>query len=180
MIFVDLIGVGFSLFPDSLIDKKITSGWFGDRYRSVVHLQQLADETQPARSGRWMGLLFWCPSQRLHSYSSNTSFCPAVRVPRNNRSDQKFQFRNYILIIILFNVEREMFVATLLGNSLWLVALSYYIYITFLGYSSLNLLTRTHYFLAPLTLLAVFFILTLCLNWNLSNSLMYFYKYRVL
>ena len=84
------------------------------------------------------------------------------------------------VIIILFNVEREMFVATLLGNSLWLVALSYYIYITFLGYSSLNLLTRTHYFLAPLTLLAVFFILTLCLNWNLSNSLMYFYKYRVL
>ena len=73
-----------------------------------------------------------------------------------------------------------MFVSTLLGNSLWLLALSYYIYITFLGYSSLNMLSRTHYFLAPLTLLAVFYILTLCLNWNLSNSLMYFYKYRVL
>ena len=73
-----------------------------------------------------------------------------------------------------------MFVATLLGNSLWVVALSYYIYITFLGYSSLNILTRTHYFLAPLTLLAVLYVLTLCLNWNLSTSLMYFYKYRVL
>ena len=36
-----------------------------------------------------------------------------------------------------------MFVATLLGNSLWLLALSYYIYITFLGYSSLNMLTRS-------------------------------------
>ena len=35
-----------------------------------------------------------------------------------------------------------MFIATLLGNSLWLLALSYYIYITFLGYSSLNMLTR--------------------------------------
>jgi len=77
-------------------------------------------------------------------------------------------------------IEREMFVATLLGNSLWLLALSYYIYITFLGYSSLNMLTRTHYFLAPMTVLVVLFILTLCLNWNLSNSLMYFYKYRVL
>ena len=35
-----------------------------------------------------------------------------------------------------------MFIATLLGNSMWLLALSYYIYITFLGYSSLNMLTR--------------------------------------
>ena len=39
-------------------------------------------------------------------------------------------------------LEREIFFATLLGNSLWLLALSYYIYITFLGYSSLNMLTR--------------------------------------
>merc|ERR550532_441970 len=77
-------------------------------------------------------------------------------------------------------IEKDMFIATLLGNSMWLLALSYYIYITFLGYSSLNMLTRTHYFLAPLTILAVFYLFTLCLNWNLSNSLMYFYKYRVL
>jgi len=77
-------------------------------------------------------------------------------------------------------IEKEMFIATLLGNSMWLLALSYYIYITFLGYSSLNMLSRTHYFLAPLTILAVFFLFTLCLNWNLSSSLMFFYKYRVL
>ena len=66
------------------------------------------------------------------------------------------------------------------GNTLWLVALGYYIYITFLGYSSLNILSRTNYFLAPLTVLAVLYILTLGLNWNLSRSLMDFYKYRVL
>ena len=102
-------------------------------------------------------------------------------------------------IFTLHILEREIFFATLLGNSLWLLALSYYIYITFLGYSSLNMLTRfswthinfqlnkyvqfafrTHFFLAPLTILAVFYLFTLCLNWNLSNSLMYFYKYRVL
>ena len=66
------------------------------------------------------------------------------------------------------------------GNTLWLIALSYYIYITFLGYSSLNILSRTNYFLAPLTILAMMYILTLGLNWNLSRSLMDFYKYRVL
>ena len=76
--------------------------------------------------------------------------------------------------------ERDWFISTMFGNTLWLVALGYYIYITFLGYSSLNILSRTNYFLAPLTVLAVLYILTLGLNWNLSRSLMDFYKYRVL
>merc|ERR1719341_2485793 len=61
--------------------------------------------------------------------------------------------------------------------SMWQVALGYYIYITFLGYSSLNILNRTHFFLAPLSL---FLILTLAMGWNLSRSLMDFYQYRVL
>jgi len=77
-------------------------------------------------------------------------------------------------------IERDWFISTMFGNTLWLVALSYYIYITFLGYSSLNILKRTNYFLAPLTILVFFYILTLGLNWNLSKSLMDFYKYRVL
>merc|ERR1711910_220659 len=77
-------------------------------------------------------------------------------------------------------IEREWFFSTMFGNTLWLIALSYYIYITFLGYSSLNILSRTNYFLAPLTILVMFYIFTLCLNWNLSRSLMNFYKYRVL
>ena len=76
--------------------------------------------------------------------------------------------------------ERDWFISTMFGNTLWLVALSYYIYITFLGYSSLNILNKTNYFLAPLTILAMFYILSLGLNWNLSRSLMDFYKYRVL
>ena len=79
-----------------------------------------------------------------------------------------------------FFSERDWFISTMFGNTLWLVALGYYIYITFLGYSSLNILSRTNYFLAPLTVLAVLYILTLGLNWNLSRSLMDFYKYRVL
>eukprot|EP00092_Neocalanus_flemingeri_P038973 GFUD01042427.1.p1 GENE.GFUD01042427.1~~GFUD01042427.1.p1 ORF type:complete len:282 (-),score=52.56 GFUD01042427.1:74-919(-) len=77
-------------------------------------------------------------------------------------------------------IERDWFISTMFGNTLWLVALSYYIYITFLGYSSLNILSRTNYFLAPLTVLVMLYILTLGLNWNLSRSLMDFYKYRVL
>jgi len=77
-------------------------------------------------------------------------------------------------------IERDWFISTWLGNTLWLIALGYYIYITFLGYSSLNILTKTKYFLAPLTLLFLLYIVTLVINWNLSRSLMDFYKYRVL
>jgi len=33
-------------------------------------------------------------------------------------------------------IERDWFISTMFGNTLWLIALSYYIYITFLGYSS--------------------------------------------
>jgi len=77
-------------------------------------------------------------------------------------------------------IEREWFISTMFGNTLWLIALSYYIYITFLGYSSLNILSKTNYFLSPLTILVVFYIFSLALNWNLSRSLMDFYKYRVL
>lgn len=77
-------------------------------------------------------------------------------------------------------IERDWFISTWLGNSLWLIAIGYYIYITFLGYSSLNILNKTSYFLAPLSILVLIYIVTLVINWNLSRSLMDFYKYRVL
>jgi len=67
-----------------------------------------------------------------------------------------------------------------LGNTLWLVALCYYIYITFLGYSNLPQLRSTRIFLYPLTLLAFLYVLTLLLGWNVSTSLIKFYTYRVL
>eukprot|EP00095_Tigriopus_kingsejongensis_P002403 snap_masked-scaffold934_size79169-processed-gene-0.12 protein:Tk02403 transcript:snap_masked-scaffold934_size79169-processed-gene-0.12-mRNA-1 annotation:"conserved hypothetical protein" len=77
-------------------------------------------------------------------------------------------------------ISRDLFVATLFGNTLWLVALGYYIYITFLGYNSLNILQRTQWFLYPMVPLALFYGLTLITQWNLTKSLMFFYHYRVL
>jgi len=77
-------------------------------------------------------------------------------------------------------ISREVFFATFFGNSLWLAAVGYYIYITFLGYSSLGILQRTRVFLFPFVPLAALYLLTLALNWNLTRSLMDFYHYRVL
>jgi len=77
-------------------------------------------------------------------------------------------------------IEKNWFISTCFGNSLWLIALGYYIYITFLGYSSIQILHKTKAFLYPLSLLIVIYIATLCFNWNISRSLMDFYKFRVL
>ena len=79
-----------------------------------------------------------------------------------------------------FLTDRDWFVSTLFGNSLWLIALSYYVYITFLGYRSLNILSNTKLFLYPLVPLVLFYLGTLLFNWNMTRDLMYFYHYRVL
>lgn len=71
-------------------------------------------------------------------------------------------------------------VATLVGNLLWLVALVYYVYITFLGYNSLGILHSTKVFLYPLAPICAFILLTLALNWNLTKSLVNFYHFRLL
>jgi len=69
--------------------------------------------------------------------------------------------------------------ATLVANGLWLVALVYYVYISFLGYNSLGILQDTRLFLLPLLPIAVFIVITVCLDWNLCRSLLNFYKSRL-
>ncbi|XP_071495345.1 protein unc-50 homolog [Diadema antillarum] len=77
-------------------------------------------------------------------------------------------------------IDRDWFFSTLLGNTLWLIALGYYIYITFLGYSALPFLRRTVALLYPpfLTLFCLY-LLSVILGWNISRSVIYFYEYRV-
>ncbi|KAH8040840.1 hypothetical protein HPB51_013010 [Rhipicephalus microplus] len=71
-------------------------------------------------------------------------------------------------------------ISLLFGNTLWLIALGYYIYITFLGYSALPILKNTHIFLYPLALLFVCYVVTLVCNVNLCEALNDFYAYRVM
>ncbi|EEB12916.1 conserved hypothetical protein [Pediculus humanus corporis] len=77
-------------------------------------------------------------------------------------------------------INHDWFISILFGNTLWAVAVGYYMYITFLGYSSLPILYRTHVLLYPLTGLALVYIVTVAMRWNLTQSIVYFYKYRVL
>lgn len=88
----------------------------------------------------------------------------------------------HVIQIILFPVfiGHEWFMSYFVGNTLWLFAVSYYIYITFLGYSALPILKRTEVILYPITFFAIFYIVTLAIGLNLSRGMMNFYMYRVL
>ncbi|KAK8746788.1 hypothetical protein OTU49_017182 [Cherax quadricarinatus] len=77
-------------------------------------------------------------------------------------------------------ISQEWFVSLLFGNLLWLFAIGYYIYITFLGYSALPILHRARVFLYALPVLMVLLLVSLVVRVNLCRVLMNFYHYRVL
>ncbi|XP_037800696.1 protein unc-50 homolog [Penaeus monodon] len=77
-------------------------------------------------------------------------------------------------------ISQDWFISRLFGNLLWVLAIGYYIYITFLGYSALPILKQPRVFLYALPLLVVFFLLSLAFGMNLCGTLMDFYSYRVL
>lgn len=77
-------------------------------------------------------------------------------------------------------INHDWFVSRLLGNTIWLMALCYYVYITFLGYNCITFLKNTRFILAPLTLIVLFYIVTLIIGWNVTQTFMNFYHYRVL
>jgi len=70
-------------------------------------------------------------------------------------------------------------VLTVAADLLWLLALVYYVYISFLGYNSLGILQETRLFLLPLLPIVMFVLIAICANWNLCYALMHFYKSRL-
>ncbi|XP_018334836.1 protein unc-50 homolog [Agrilus planipennis] len=77
-------------------------------------------------------------------------------------------------------ISHEWFISRFIGNTFWLIGVCYYIYITFLGYGSLQILQRTNLLLVPLPLMLLFYILTLIGGINITHFLMQFYRDRVL
>jgi len=84
----------------------------------------------------------------------------------------------HVLQLFLIGIiNKDWFVSALLGDSLWLVALSYYFYITFLGYSALPFLNRTTVvlFLCPIMLVFAMYVVAVVLQWNVSRAVFYWY-----
>uniref|UniRef100_A0A1I7Z5T7 Protein unc-50 n=1 Tax=Steinernema glaseri TaxID=37863 RepID=A0A1I7Z5T7_9BILA len=77
-------------------------------------------------------------------------------------------------------IDYPYFFSRLLGNSIWFAAVIYYIYITFLGYTALPILQKTHVFLYPITFIFIFYVATVCAGWNISRTAMDFYHIRAM
>ncbi|CAK5078226.1 unnamed protein product [Meloidogyne enterolobii] len=86
----------------------------------------------------------------------------------------------HVILPLLFYglIDYSNFAARALGNSIWCIAVIYYIYITFLGYTALPILKNTHFFLYPITFLFIFFVATISAGWNITQTFMDFYHYR--
>jgi len=76
-------------------------------------------------------------------------------------------------------ISQDWFTATLVGNTFWMISAGYYIYINFVGYSSLPILHKTRGLLYPLPLLFLVYLISLGANWNITKTLIYFYHARV-
>ncbi|GLV37607.1 Unc50 RNA binding protein [Carabus blaptoides fortunei] len=76
-------------------------------------------------------------------------------------------------------ISNDWFISRFLGNTFWLIAVTYYVYITFLGYSSLPILQRTHLTLIPVPFVILIYVITLVTGWNISKTVMEFYRQRV-
>ncbi|KAK2799896.1 hypothetical protein FQN51_006497 [Onygenales sp. PD_10] len=60
--------------------------------------------------------------------------------------------------------------ATFLGNTLYLSALTYYTYITFLGYNALPFLHHTELLLVPIVLFVVLWVVSLVVGWGVVGQ----------
>lgn len=175
-----------------------------------------ADESisawQSNRSGHWVGLFIRCASERLLSAADPVAFCAAVLLSWWDLAHVWKCVCSHVLIFV-YNVNisirfqglinHDWFVSRLLGNTIWLMALGYYVNITFLGYNckstcaihwaidiqrlisysiyiGIAFLKNTRLILAPLTLIALVYIMTLIMSWNVTQTFMNFYHYRVL
>ncbi|KAE8348024.1 integral membrane protein [Aspergillus coremiiformis] len=75
----------------------------------------------------------------------------------------------FLLLPLLTRSPRN-FLATLLGNTLYLSAVTYYIYITFLGYNALPFLYNTELLLLPILAFAILWFVSLITGWGIVGQ----------
>ncbi|XP_051174007.1 protein unc-50 homolog [Leptopilina boulardi] len=83
--------------------------------------------------------------------------------------------------LFLYNgfIIHDGFSSRFLGNTFWMIAVSYYIYITFLGYANVEILSKTHIILSALPIAFLLYVTTLAGGINITRMIMNFYHDRV-
>ncbi|KAG0243310.1 UNC-50 family-domain-containing protein [Mortierella sp. GBAus27b] len=82
----------------------------------------------------------------------------------------------YIVQLVFMKVLlKEFWICSLLGNTLYMVAIVYYCYITFLGYNALPFVRHPEMFLYPITIFVILYIVALILGVNFSSKVLALY-----
>ncbi|XP_070523913.1 protein unc-50 homolog isoform X1 [Cardiocondyla obscurior] len=170
MVFVDYIAIGLLI---------ATLFWFiSNRYFRI-------DKTQDVEWGYafdiHLNAVF--PPLILHIlqlfiYNGTHIFLFGKKIYATPHACQQTLFNVFNLFAALIN--NNTFSARFLGNTFWLIAISYYIYITFLGYANIEILHNTHLILSALPVLLLIYVVMLCAGMNVSYSVMEFLHQRAL
>jgi hypothetical protein len=125
-------------------------------------------------------VLWWCCNRYLREKSSSHAVDEHVEWQyafdvHCNAFFPLLLILHVLQIFLLTLVNHEWFISALVGDTMWLAAVSWYFYITFLGYSALPFLRRTVLLLYPIVLLVGIYIVALLLQWNISRALFRYY-----
>ncbi|XP_076264628.1 unc50 RNA binding protein [Rhynchophorus ferrugineus] len=87
----------------------------------------------------------------------------------------------HFVLLIFYNLflHHEGALSVIFGNSFWLAAAIYYVYITFLGYHSMQILNKINLFLTPIPWLIVLYFITIYRGYNISSAVFTMYRQRV-
>jgi len=87
----------------------------------------------------------------------------------------------HFLLLIFYNLflQHAGGFSIVFGNSFWLAAAIYYVYITFLGYNSMQILNNINLFLMPIPWMIMIYIFTVYQGFNISSAVFAMYRQRV-
>lgn len=84
--------------------------------------------------------------------------------------------------LLIFNgilINYDWSIIIFIGNTSWFIAASYYIYITFLGYNSLQVLKHSYLLLMPLLISLLLYMISLSVGFNMTYVLTKYYSDRI-
>ncbi|KAE8547999.1 hypothetical protein TMatcc_009834 [Talaromyces marneffei ATCC 18224] len=163
ILFVFVHFIGTSLFI-STIAYFIVGRIFGPN-GAAASLTGLSRGSRMPRRGAAQGL-FAQPGEKEHI---EFGYCFDV----SNRAFFPLYLHLYViqfLLLPLLTRNPPNFLTTFLGNTLYLSALLYYTYITFLGYNALPFLHNTELLLLPILVLSILWLVSLIAGWNVITQ----------
>ncbi|KAI9350519.1 UNC-50 [Zopfochytrium polystomum] len=107
----------------------------------------------------------------LHSAEQSVEWAYAFDV-HSNSFFPAFLITYVLQFFFLPIVVQDGIISVLFGNTMYFVAICFYLYITYLGYNALPFLKNTSTFLYPTSILILLYLLSLVLSFNVSRRVL--------